>query len=174
MYRVRHVPLVLLAFTLITVTAAADVDVASAPESLFIRFAVVEGAREAGGDPGRLAELQDELASDLEDWDLESDLEELARVFALEHLEEVSRWSSTVPARRGAVSTELANGVRIELESRLETDEIVVLRGEIYRDDEIVLAPTVRMEIGQRTVISSGSADGDFLFVFVEVSGVEG
>ncbi|MBZ0113938.1 MAG: hypothetical protein K8J08_15855 [Thermoanaerobaculia bacterium] len=160
-------------------TAAEPVQVPSetpppldSPTTLLLRFAAYSGATEAGASfPNDLLPLQTEIEATLADWDLRQDLAELQDLFKLAELHELARWSSTVPTPLGQVTTSVSARSRLELASRLIDAKTVEVSIKLFDNGELVSAPRMISELGERMVMSTSDAErGVFFLLFLEVN----
>ena len=140
------------------------------PTVLQLDFAAVYGAREPGEVPAKSGALGGELEERLEDWDLSGDLDELKQLFKLAELEEISRWSSTVPANRGSVEIRVSDRWRLELETQLTSPDKVEIKVRLFENEKLAAAPRLITLFGDRVALSTESEDGYMLFLFAEVN----
>jgi hypothetical protein len=145
---------------------------ADGPTTVQLRFAAYSGATEAGTSlPNDLLPLQTEIEATLAEWDLRQDLAELKVLFKLAELHELARWSSTVPTPLGQVTTSVSARTRIELTSRLTDSKTAEVSIKLFDNGELVAAPRMISELGERMVMSTTNPDqGTFFLLFLEIN----
>ena len=144
------------------------------------RWAVLLGHR----DPGVGAANADSGASDeLIDWDFRRDDAELLEMFELVSIETLQhgrhRFSgatteSSITAGRGESKVEIEATVGVEMFDG-ESGSIPAFRCRfvIRRGDEVLSAPMVVSELGQRAIVASGADDGQtILYIVMDVDRV--
>ncbi len=160
-------------FTAALLASPAPVAPPSSEPVLLLRYALLAGGRGAAQVPavagamGR-AELQDFLTQ----WDPDADNDEVRRVFALNHISEVARQASQLPAS-GGISTGLftLGAARWDVELRVEPGpDSATINVTIRHDGEVVSAPRVATPFGERAIVSTEDGpEAPLLFLVLDV-----
>jgi TonB family protein len=161
----------LLAVLLLLATLAVPALRAAEDEALAVRLALVVGNRGEAPLPDVGEVLSDELMADyLTQWDPHSDNPEIRRLFALRGLSEVTRQAARLQPAGGTVAGAARIGAtrwRIEMDVQ-RSGRHARFAARIYRDDELLSAPTILSELGEKAIVST-SSEGDPAFLFVVV-----
>lgn len=181
----NHRPLAYLLLALIIVTVASSGPLVADDEpAMLARFAVLLGdhASDSPPDPQSHAESP---ADELLTWDYQRDNDELERLFGLESIHTLQLGSARLPAAGGRFSASATYGesdltvrVRAEQQANLpgaatdnagaaDAKPVVIFRVEVWRDDELLSAPTVANHFGERAIVTSTLSDAPTLLWIV-------
>ncbi|MEO8503361.1 MAG: hypothetical protein ABI609_05645 [Acidobacteriota bacterium] len=166
-----------LALTLFGAMAAAPSPcVAHTPADpvLLMRFAFLVGTEGPSAAPASAGVLAPrDLQAYLQKWDFNADREEVRRVFALNHLTEVARQATELPANGGKTQGlyTLASGQYEIHMSVIPLDRDVRVEAELSKNGQVLSAPTVLVKLGDVAVISTAEAGGGkpTLFFVIEI-----
>jgi TonB family protein len=114
------------------------------------------------------AELQDFLLQ----WDPDADNNEVRRVFALNHISEIARQASQLPAAGGLATGRFTYGdSRFDIELKIVPGTAgATVEAVIRHDGEPVSAPRVVTPFGERAIVSSEDGpDAPLLFLVLDI-----
>ncbi len=164
----RRIIHALLVSTALAITSAAVAHADDEP-AILARFAVLLGDRAAQEEP---QDHNESPADELLTWDYQRDNAELERLFGLESIHTLQLGSSRLPAEGGRFSATATYGesnltVRVSAEKRTDlavpstgdAEPVIFFRVEVWRDDELLSAPTVANRFGERAIVTSALSD---------------
>lgn len=145
----------------------------AAENVLLLRYALLAGGRGAAPAPAVAGALgRAELQESLLQWDPDADNAEVRRVFALNHIAEIARQASQLPAAGGMSTALFTHGeARFDIQLRVEPDAgSAVVHAEIRHDGELVSAPRVATPFGERVIVSAEDGPAaPLLFLVLDV-----